>query len=295
MKKTIIFCLIFLLPAIAVFSQVDFEKAMQEFEKKTNDPKSVYGHNKAVGKYYNIRGIKMYAEIYGQGKPLLFIHGNGGSGGNFFKQVPYFAKNYKVIIADSRAQGKSVDTGDSLSYNMMADDYAALLDVLKIDSAFVVGWSDGGIDGILLAIRHPEKVKKLAITGANLRPDTTAVPKELWDLLLPTYNELKGKANKNAEENAGYKLVKLLVDQEPIPVTDLHKISCPVLVIGGDHDLIWPGHTLEIFNNINDAYLWILPNSGHATPVLYADDFNKNVNDFFTKRFRRFDIGKRFL
>ena len=80
---------------------MDFEKAMQEFEKKTNDPNSVYGHNKAVGKYYNIRGFKMYAEIYGQGKPILFIHGNGGSGSNFFKQVPYFAKKYKVIIADS--------------------------------------------------------------------------------------------------------------------------------------------------------------------------------------------------
>ena len=295
MKKTIIAFLIALLPATAVFSQVDFEKAMQEFEKKTNDPKSVYGHNKAVGKYYNIRGFKMYAEIYGQGKPLLFIHGNGGSGGNFFKQVPFFSKNYKVIIADSRAQGKSVDTGDSLSYNMMADDYAALLDVLKIDSAYVVGWSDGGIDGLLLAIRHPGKVKKLAVTGANLRPDTTAVPRELWEMLTPAYNDLKGKANKKPEENAAYKLLKLLIDQEPIPLSDLHKISCPVLVIGGDHDLIWPGHTLEISNNISNSYLWILPNSGHATPVMYANDFNKNVNDFFTKQFRIFDISKRFL
>ena len=295
MKKAIFFFVTFFLAVTTAFPQVDFEKAMKEFEKKTNDPGSVYGHNKAVGKYYNIRGFKMYAEIYGQGKPLLFIHGNGGSAGNFFKQVPYFSKKYKVIIADSRAQGKSVDTRDSLSYNMMADDYAALLDELKIDSAYVVGWSDGGIDGLLLAIRHPEKVKKLAVTGANLRPDTTAVPKGLWDMLMPMYNELRGKAYKNAEEKAGYKLVKLLIEQEPIPVTDLHKISCPVLVIGGDHDLIWPAHTLEIFNNIPDAYLWILPNSGHATPVIYADDFNKNVDDFFIKPFRRFDTGKRFL
>ncbi|MEO6488772.1 MAG: alpha/beta hydrolase [Ferruginibacter sp.] len=295
MKKAILFFLIFLLPATAVFCQTDFEKAMQEFSKMTYDPKSIYGQNKAVGKYYNIRGFKMYAEIYGQGKPILFIHGNGGSSANFFKQVPYFAKKYKVIIADSRAQGKSVDTGDSLSYDMMADDYAALLDVLKINSAYVVGWSDGGIDGLLLAIRHPGKVKKLAVTGANLRPDTTAVPKELWDMLIPTYNELNSKTNKNAEEKTAYKLVRLLVKQEPIPVTDLHKISCPVLVIGGDHDLIWPGHTLEIFHNIPDAYLWILPNSGHATPVIYSADFNKNVNDFFTKPFKRFDVGKRFL
>ena len=63
-----------------------------------------------------------------------------------------------MIIADSRAQGKSKDNGDSLTYEMMADDYAALLTTLKIDSADVIGWSDGGINGLLLAIRHPEKV-----------------------------------------------------------------------------------------------------------------------------------------
>lgn len=134
-----------------------------------------YGNNPAKGKYYNIRGFKMYCEVYGQGKPLLIIHGNGGSINNFVYQIPYFAKNYKVIIADSRAQGKSADTGDSLSYEMMADDYAALLDEMKVDSADVIGWSDGGINATLLAIRHPEKVSKMAITGTNLRPDTTAV------------------------------------------------------------------------------------------------------------------------
>ncbi|MFX8758806.1 alpha/beta fold hydrolase, partial [Acinetobacter baumannii] len=63
----------------------------------------------------------MYCETYGEGAPLLIIHGNGGSINNFMKQIPFFEKNYKVIIADSRAQGKSADTGDSLSYEMMAD------------------------------------------------------------------------------------------------------------------------------------------------------------------------------
>jgi alpha-beta hydrolase superfamily lysophospholipase len=80
----------------------------------------------------------------------------------FFFQIDYFAKKYKVIAVDSRAQGKSVDTSSVLNYEMMADDFNALLDTLKIDSANVIGWSDGGIDGLLLAIRHPKKVKKLA-------------------------------------------------------------------------------------------------------------------------------------
>src|ERR1700694_2523383 len=97
---------------------------------------TMYGRNAAVGKYADIRGFKLYYETYGKGEPLLIIHGNGGSINNFLYQIPYFSKKYKVIIADSRAQGKSKDDGDSLSYEMMADDYSALLSLMKIDSAY---------------------------------------------------------------------------------------------------------------------------------------------------------------
>lgn len=277
------------------FSQDDFAKLQSEFEKMMNDPKNVYGKNKAVGKYYNIRGFKMYVEVYGQGKPLLFIHGNGGAINNFTKQIPYFSQKYKVIIADSRAQGKSNDPADSLSYEMMADDYAALLDAMKIDSAYVIGWSDGGINGLLMAIRHPEKVKKLAITGANLRPDTTAVPQEVWDLVSPMYNDLKGKADKNDMEKGGFKLLRLLVENPHIPLSDLQKISCPTLVIGGDHDVIKEEHTMEIYKNIPKAYLWILPNSGHSTPIVYKNEFNLKVDAFFKQPYRKFEAVTRFF
>jgi pimeloyl-ACP methyl ester carboxylesterase len=276
-------------------AQDDFAKLQAEFEKMLSDPGNIYGKNTAAGKYYDIRGFKMYAEVYGQGEPLLFIHGNGASINSFTKQIPYFAKNYKVIIADSRAHGKSVDNGDSLTYEMMADDYAALLDALKLDSVNVVGWSDGGINGILMAIHHPRKVKKLAITGANLRPDTTAVFQEVWDLVTPMYNELKSKTGKSAIEKNGYKLLQLLVDNPHIPLTDLQKINCPTLVIGGDHDVIKEEHTVEIFKNIPQAYLWILPNSGHATPIVYMDEFNTKVEAFLKQPYRKFDAVKRFF
>jgi len=152
----------------------------------------IYGSNPEAGNYLTIRGIKMYYESYGTGEPLLMIHGNGGSINSFMNQIPYFSKNYKVIAADSRAQGKSVDTNDSLSFEMMADDFSALLDVLGIDSCNVLGWSDGGINGLLLAIRHPEKVKRLVVTGANLWPDSTAirVSDYLWGL---NYYDTLGK------------------------------------------------------------------------------------------------------
>src|SRR5205823_1669928 len=104
---------------------------------------SIYGRNKAAGHYIKTRGFSMYYETYGKGEPLLMIHGNGGSINNFVYQIPYFSQQYKVIVADSRAQGKSVDNSDSLSYEMMADDLNALLDSLQLDSCYVIGWSDG--------------------------------------------------------------------------------------------------------------------------------------------------------
>ncbi len=274
----------------------DVKKISEQFQKDLSDTISFpYGNNKAAGKYYDIRGFKMYAEVYGEGQALLIIHGNGGSINNFIYQIPYFSKKYKVIIADSRAQGKSLDKGDSLTYEMMADDYAALLDAMKIDSAYVIGWSDGGINGLLLSIRHPDKIKKLAVTGANLVPDTTSVPKLIWDMVKPTYTMLKNKKNRNEQENAAYKLYCLLVEQPNIPLADLHSIKCPTLVIGGDHDVIKEEHTFLIYKNIPKAYLWILPASGHSTPIVYKDDFNKVVDRFFTYPYRHFDGEGRFF
>jgi pimeloyl-ACP methyl ester carboxylesterase len=285
MRNILAFAAIFQFLSLAAAAQ-DMDKIRKEFEDKVKDTTVKYGHNKSTGRFYNIRGFKMYAEVYGQGAPLLIIHGNGGSIRNFIYQIPYFEKKYKVIVADSRAQGNSADSGDSLSYEMMADDYAALLDAVSIDSAYVIGWSDGGINALLLAIRHPEKVKKLAATGANLVPDTTAVSKEVWDAVLPTYSALKARTQKTPQEKDEYKLMRLLAEQPHIPLPDLQKIFCPSLIIGGDHDVIKEEHTMLIYKNIPEAYLWILPGSGHSTPIFYKDDFNKVVDRFFSTPFR---------
>jgi pimeloyl-ACP methyl ester carboxylesterase len=144
------------LSIILLFITVTSTQA-QNFEKDMDTTK--YGRNPAVGKYVELRGIKMYYEVYGKGEPLLIIHGNGGSINNFVYQIPYFAKNYQVILADSRAQGKTVDDSDSLTYEMISEDLNALLDHLKLKDVNVIGWSDGGIEGLLLAMNHPDKVK----------------------------------------------------------------------------------------------------------------------------------------
>lgn len=244
-----------------------------------------YGNNPKAGQQFKTRGFNMYYETYGSGAPLLIIHGNGGSIKDFSKQIPYFSKEYKVILADSRAQGKSVDAGDSLDYNLMADDLNALLNHLKLDSCFVIGWSDGGINGLLLAIRHPEKVKKLAVTGANLWPDSSAVEPSLFNWLGSLVDSLK-TVKQTPEIKNQYKLLEMMTREPNITLQQLHTIKCPTLVIGGDHDALLPRHTMLIAENISKSYLWIIPNSGHATPINYSKQFNENINEFFKTPYR---------
>ncbi len=248
-----------------------------------SQPKSIeYGNNEMAGRYYSIRGIKIYCEVYGSGKPLLMIHGNGGSINAFKNNIPYFAGHFKVIVADSRAQGKSVDSKDSLSFEMMADDEAALLDAMHIDSAYVLGWSDGGINALLLAIRHPEKVIKLTSTGANLWNDSIAIVPSLWENDKKYFNATHPEALKTPKEKNDWKLFMLDWNQPNIQLSALHAIKCPSLIIGGDHDMIRVDHTVAISKNIPNAFLWILPDSGHGTLIEYAEEFNRKVNDFFT-------------
>jgi pimeloyl-ACP methyl ester carboxylesterase len=224
----------------------------------------------------------MYYEVYGTGKPLLLIHGNGGSIASMENQIPYFAKSWQVIAADSRSQGKSADPSDTLSYEMMADDLNELLETMHLDSACIIGWSDGGIIGLLLAIRHPEKVGKLAVTGANIRPDTTAFSARDFQSMKDQVTAL-GMQKQDPGVKNQIKLINLMIREPNITHGSLQQIRCPVMVIGGDHEIIKTEHTLEISRSIPGAYLWILPNSGHDTCIRFSDDFNEQTARFFNK------------
>jgi pimeloyl-ACP methyl ester carboxylesterase len=248
-----------------------------------------YGNNPFVGKYYQVRGIKMYTEVYGEGKPLLLIHGNGGDMSAFKNNIPYFSKRYKVIAVDSRAQGKTIDNNDSLSFEMMADDFAALLQAMHIDSAYVIGWSDGGINALLLALRHPDKVIKLVSTGANMTPDSSAIVPDNWRDEKKQYDSERNIIWTTPKEKNDWKIFKLDWDQPNVPLENLSGIRCPSLIVCGDHDVITIEHTVGIYKNIPRAYLWVVPNSGHPTLIEHRDDFDRLVEDFFTKPFHIFN------
>lgn len=252
----------FILCSISIFSQTT---------------KIDYDNNNTAGHYANVNGIKLYYETYGHGQPLIMLHGNGGSIKAFRNQIPYFEKNYRVIAIDSRLQGKSGGSPDTISYDLMASDFNSLMNELHIDSAYVLGWSDGGINGLILAMKYPDKVKKLAISGANVVPDSTAVPYS--DIVNMRKFVASGKGSAKA-----IALNQMMLDQPNIPYSDLRKIKCPVLVMAGDHDIIKPEHTLKIFQSIPSAELCIFPNSNHGTLIQHPQLFNKIVQEFYNKQ-----------
>lgn len=243
-----------------------------------------YGHNPAAGHYQAVRGIRLYYEAYGAGPPLLLLHGNGGSIHDFQHNIPYLARHYRVLAVDSRAHGRSVDAGDSLSFEMMADDFAALLTALRIDSANVIGWSDGGIGALALALRHPRKVRRLVATGANLSPDSAALTPALWRQQQQGYRENRGRARTTPAQLNDWKVFLLDVFQPNIPLAALRRVGAPALVVAGDRDVITLAHTVAIYRHLPRAWLWVVPNSGHGTLIEHADEFNRKADEFFRAR-----------
>lgn len=240
-----------------------------------------YGHNPAAGHYRAVRGIRLYYEVYGTGPPLLLLHGNGGSIASFKHNIGYFAQHHTVIAVDSRAHGRSVDAGDSLSFEMMADDFAALLTGLRLGSADVLGWSDGGISALVLALRHPEKVRRLVATGANLSPDSTALAPALWTQQQQAYRANKGAVRRDPAKKNDWKIFLLDVFQPNVPLAALRRVGAPALIVAGDRDVITLAHTVAIYRHLPRAWLWVVPNSGHATLVEHAAEFNRKADEFF--------------
>lgn len=220
----------------------------------------------------------MYYEVYGEGQPLLLLHGNGGSIKTQKERIKYFSQYFKVIAIDSRAHGKSRDVpGNELTYRQMAKDTKVLMDSLQIKDTYIWGQSDGGILALLLAIDYPEKVSKIATFGANVFPGEEAIYGELVDMVKDT---LKTTTNEHTR-----KLYNLLAYQPHISDAELNSIQCPVLLMAGDRDAIKPEHTLHIFKEIPHSNMFIMPGATHFGAYQKPDLFNKVLLDFFKRPF----------
>jgi pimeloyl-ACP methyl ester carboxylesterase len=254
-----------------------------------------YGNNPSAGAHASINGIKLYYESYGTGQPMLQIHGNGQSISALAHQIAFFSPHYKVIVADSRGHGKSELGTGRLMYEQMAEDLNALLEKLKAKPVYVLGWSDGGILGLLLAIRHPDKVGKLAIMGANLNPEGAYD----WALKWAIQEDRRAaamiaKGDTSQPWSVMRQHLDLLVKQPHIPVADLVKVKAPTLVMSGDKDVIRDDHTLQIFHGIPQAQLAIFPGATHIIPSEDHELFNHTVARFFARPFSRPDTKNLF-
>ena len=255
-----------------------------------------YGSNAVAGKWFEHDGIKLYYETYGAGEPLLLIHGNGGSIADLGAQISHFRNRYKVIAMDSRDQGRSGNSADALTYEKMTDDLAALVDHVKAGPVNVLGWSDGGIEALLLGIRHPAKVKKIVSMAANLNPSTDAIYPEVIGLVKTMLDGIPAAERNKPQVQRELKVTGIMLREPNIPLKALESITAPTLVLAGDHDVIRDEHTVAIYQHIPNSQLAIFPNSTHMVPYDDAALFNATDDRFlrapFVKKDRINDLMK---
>lgn len=245
--------------------------------------KGVYGQNDDKGGFITANGISFYHEIYGKGEPLLLLHGAGQSLGAFAEQIYFFSKHYKVIAVDSRGRGRSGDKKDEpFTYVEQAKDMKLFLEALKIEKAHIVGWSDGGIIGLIMAMHYPEKVNKLVAMAANINPDGVVDERTEQTKGLLKEMELKN----DAKDKTDIKIYRALIDYPQLEHKDLSVISAPTLIMAGDHDIIKHTHTLQIYEALPNAHLAILPGESHWFPEANAKFFNDMVFTFLSEPFK---------
>ena len=277
MKNTIIHHIIFLC-LLFQFSCLNAQNKIQ----------TSYGNNDSIGKYVKLNGAQIYFEEYGKGDPLLLIHGCGGNIKSMQNQIHYFKNKYRVIVADSRGQGKSELKTDSLTYDQITKDWEGLVNYLKLDSINILGWSDGGIIGLKMGIGKNIKINKIIAMGANLRPDTTAVKSWAPENVKKHQSkarEMRAKGDTSRDWNLELQLHGLLLNQPNISHSDLKKITASVLIMVGDRDIIKNEHAVEIFNNLPKGQLCIMPGLNHGAPLNNPKIFNEIANRFLTEKF----------
>lgn len=241
---------------------------------KTNDTMAETTSDSLAFKngYSEVNGIKMYYEIYGQGKPILLIHGGGSTiQTNFEKIIPLLAKNRKVIAVELQAHGRTSDRSNDLSFEQDADDVATLLKNLNIGKADFLGFSNGGTTTLQIAIRHQEVVDKIIVCSALTKRN--GVPEWFWGFMEQAKLEnmpeqLKTGYKQVAADTNGLQIMhdkdaKRMVNFKDIPGELIKSIKVPTLIVIADKDVITPEHALEMHRQIANSELAIIP-GGHG-------------------------------
>jgi pimeloyl-ACP methyl ester carboxylesterase len=234
----------------------------------------------------HVNGISIHYAIYGQGSPVIFLHGGLANADYWGDQVLPVAAHHTVILMDSRGHGRSTRDGRPYGYDLMADDVTALMDSLKIAKADIVGWSDGGILGIDIAMRHKDRVGKVFAFAANTvtsgvkdgveKNPTFAAYIERAGLEYAAHSATPKEYDSFVEQ-----ISKMWAEQPNWSDAQLKAIDTPILIVDGDHDeAIKREHTEYIAATIPHAGLLILPNTSHFAFLQDPQQFNFAILHF---------------
>ncbi len=236
-----------------------------------------------MGEYVEASGLRTYLERRGAGEPLLLLHGGGGTAESLSALASALAERYEVVIPERRWHGRTACVGSELTYEIMAADTVALMDVLGITSASLVGQSDGANVALLTAAQRPDLVRRLVTIGGNfntdyLNPDSRAwlrgLNPEIARQAFSSVVELYFKVTPDADARFPA-LLRMLgglyASDWRIPIETLSKIKAQTMVVAGDRDSIPLSHTLELFRSIPKAQLWIIPNADHEVARKHPD------------------------
>jgi pimeloyl-ACP methyl ester carboxylesterase len=263
MKQAIIYFALIILTLISCNDKTEKLNSMEATRSDSLNFKSGYS---------DVNGLKMYYEIYGQGKPLFLIHGGGSTiQTNYEKIIPLLAKNRKVIAVELQAHGRTNDRNADLTFEQDADDIATLLKNLNIPKADFFGFSNGGTTTLQIAIRHPEIVDKIILGSALAKRN--GVPDWFWSFMSQAKLEnmpekLKEGYKKVAADTTGLQImhdrdVKRMVNFKDISDKQIKSINALALIIIGDKDVILPEHAIELHRQIVNSELAIIP-GGHG-------------------------------
>ncbi|WP_315767560.1 MULTISPECIES: alpha/beta hydrolase [unclassified Bradyrhizobium] len=232
-----------------------------------------------------VNGIKIYYRVYGQapqqgGTPVILLHGGLANADYWGHQVEALAPHHMVVVMDSRGHGRSTRDARAYGYDLMADDVVALMDELKIARADIVGWSDGGIIGLDLALRHKDRVGKVFAFAANsvtsgVKDGVEKNPTFAAFIERAGHEYRSNSATPNAYEDFVAQISKMWAEQPNWSDAQLQSITSPVWIVDGDHDeAIKREHTEYLAATIPHAGLLILPNTSHFAFLQDPELFN---------------------
>ena len=216
----------------------------------------------------------------GAGDVLLLLHGNGESLDYFAGQIDFFAKAYRVIALDTRGHGASPRGSAPFTIRQFAEDLRDFMDEKGVESAHILGFSDGGNIALSFALKYPRRVKKLILNGANLDPWGVKLHDQLPIVL--GYHLTRLFAGKRPAARRKIELLGLMVNEPHFAPQDLRKLELPALVIAGDRDMIRDGHTRLIADSLPNARLAILKGN-HFIANQNPEEFNRAVAEFLAE------------